>query len=72
MSIGPMVQRKQAALLTGFDASGGETINPRWLAVKALHGRQIASHRFAVRVALNTQVDAHLSAGQSLGKFRNG
>jgi pyroglutamyl-peptidase len=32
-------------LLTGFDAFGGESINPSWLAVQALHGRQIAGHR---------------------------
>jgi pyroglutamyl-peptidase len=28
-------------LLTGFDAFGGETINPSWLAVQALDGRKI-------------------------------
>jgi pyroglutamyl-peptidase len=32
-------------LLTGFDAFGGASLNPSWLAVKALHGRQIAGHR---------------------------
>ncbi|MDP1740293.1 MAG: pyroglutamyl-peptidase I [Polaromonas sp.] len=32
-------------LLTGFDAFGGESINPSWLAVRPLHGRQVASHR---------------------------
>ena len=32
-------------LLTGFDAFGGASINPSWLVVKALHGRQIAGHR---------------------------
>jgi pyroglutamyl-peptidase len=31
-------------LLTGFDAFGGDAINPSWLAVRALHGRQIAGH----------------------------
>ncbi len=35
---------KQKILLTGFDAFGGATINPSWLAVSALHGRQIAGH----------------------------
>ena len=40
-----MVQRKQVVLLTGFDAFGGEAINPSWLAARALHGRQIAGHR---------------------------
>ncbi len=31
-------------LLTGFDAFGGETLNPSWLAVQALHGEHIAGH----------------------------
>ncbi|MBE0587169.1 MAG: pyroglutamyl-peptidase I [Hydrogenophaga sp.] len=31
-------------LLTGFDAFGGDAINPSWLAVRALHGRQVAGH----------------------------
>jgi len=31
-------------LLTGFDAFGGDAVNPSWLAVRALHGRQIAGH----------------------------
>ena len=35
----------QKVLLTGFDAFGGASINPSWLAVNALHGRQIAGHR---------------------------
>lgn len=32
-------------LLTGFEAFGGERINPSWLAVQALHGREVAAHR---------------------------
>lgn len=31
-------------LLTGFDAFGGATVNPSWLAVQALHGRQVRGH----------------------------
>lgn len=31
-------------LLTGFDAFGGSVINPSWLAVQALHGRQVMGH----------------------------
>jgi pyroglutamyl-peptidase len=31
-------------LLTGFDAFGGDAINPSWLAAKALHGRVILGH----------------------------
>lgn len=37
--------RTPRVLLTGFDAFGGETVNPSWLAARALHGRQIAGHR---------------------------
>lgn len=32
-------------LLTGFDAFGGQSINPSWLAVNALHGKQVLGHR---------------------------
>ncbi|MDB5964042.1 MAG: pcp [Polaromonas sp.] len=32
-------------LLTGFDAFGGDSVNPSWLAVQALDGRTIAAHR---------------------------
>ncbi|MBT9551297.1 MAG: pyroglutamyl-peptidase I [Hydrogenophaga sp.] len=31
-------------LLTGFDAFGGATLNPSWLAVQALRGRQVRGH----------------------------
>ena len=32
-------------LLTGFDAFGGDPVNPSWRLVRALHRRQIAGHR---------------------------
>jgi pyroglutamyl-peptidase len=32
-------------LLTGFDAFGGDDVNPSWLAVQALHGEAIHGHR---------------------------
>lgn len=32
-------------LLTGFDAFGGDAVNPSWQAASALHGRQIVGHR---------------------------
>lgn len=32
-------------LLTGFDPFGGAALNPSWLAVRALHGRQIRGHK---------------------------
>ena len=36
-------------LLTGFDAFGGESINPSWEAVSALHSTRIAGHRVIAR-----------------------
>ena len=46
-------------LLTGFDAFGGATLNPSWLAVKALHGRQMLGHT-VVAAQLPTVFDASL------------
>ena len=46
-------------LLTGFDAFGGEHLNPSWLAVQALHGRQMAGHR-VVAAQLPTVFDESL------------
>ncbi len=60
-----MVQRMPTVLLTGFDAFGGESINPSWLAVKALHGRQIAGHRL-VAAQLPTVFDESLLAIRKL------
>jgi pyroglutamyl-peptidase len=37
--------RFPTVLVTGFDAFGGESVNPSWMAVQALHGRQIGGHR---------------------------
>lgn len=37
-------------LLTGFDAFGGEAVNPSALAVQALHGRRIAGHRVVAAI----------------------
>jgi pyroglutamyl-peptidase len=34
----------RTVLLTGFDAFGGETCNPSWLAVQALHGQHIGGY----------------------------
>lgn len=47
-------------LLTGFDAFGGETLNPSWMAVQSLHGRRIAGHRL-VAARLPTVFDASLA-----------
>lgn len=46
-------------LLTGFEPFGGESINPSWLAVKALHGRQVLRHT-VVAAQLPTVFDASL------------
>lgn len=36
-------------LLTGFDAFDGETVNPSWEAVRALHGRRVGGHLVVAR-----------------------
>lgn len=46
-------------LLTGFEPFGGETINPSWLAVKALHGRKMLG-RTVVAAQLPTVFDESL------------
>ncbi|MDP3833688.1 MAG: pyroglutamyl-peptidase I [Hydrogenophaga sp.] len=51
------VQKK--ILLTGFEAFGGATLNPSWLAVQALQGRQMLGHR-VVAAQLPTVFDASL------------
>ncbi|MDM7941924.1 MAG: pyroglutamyl-peptidase I [Hydrogenophaga sp.] len=54
-------------LLTGFDAFGGATLNPSWLAVKSLHGRQILGHT-VVAAQLPTVFDASLQTLNALLK----
>ena len=44
-------------LLTGFDAFGGDLINPSWLAVKALQGQTIEGHE-VVAAQLPTEFSA--------------
>ena len=39
------VGRFPTVLVTGFDPFGGDSINPSWMAVQALHGRQAGGHR---------------------------
>ncbi|MBW0171525.1 MAG: pyroglutamyl-peptidase I [Hydrogenophaga sp.] len=50
---------RKKILLTGFDAFGGAALNPSWLAVKALHGRQMLGHT-VVAAQLPTVFDASL------------
>ena len=52
-------------LLTGFDPFGGDLLNPSWLAVKSLQGRQIAGHR-VVAAQLPTVFDSSIAALKSL------
>ncbi|MDP1685137.1 MAG: pyroglutamyl-peptidase I, partial [Hydrogenophaga sp.] len=54
-------------LLTGFDAFGGASLNPSWLAVKELHGRQILGHT-VVAAQLPTVFDASLEELNALLK----
>ena len=46
-------------LLTGFDAFGGDPVNPSWLLAQALHRRQIAGHR-VLAAQLPTQFGASI------------
>ena len=63
-----MLQRpRPTVLLTGFDPFGGEAVNPSWLAVHALHGRQIVGHRI-VAARLPTEFDQSSSALLALVK----
>ena len=48
-------------LITGFDAFGGESINPSWLAAQALHGRVMLGHKL-VAAQLPTVFDQSLLA----------
>ena len=47
-------------LLTGFDAFGGEVVNPSWLAVQALHGQSVLGRKL-VAAQLPTVFDASLA-----------
>ncbi|QDL38799.1 pyroglutamyl-peptidase I [Rhodoferax sediminis] len=54
-------------LLTGFDAFGGERLNPSWLAVQALHGHQVTGHR-VIAARLPTVFDESLHVLRGLLK----
>lgn len=41
-------KRARSVLLTGFDAFGGERVNPSWRAVRALAGERIGGHEVHV------------------------
>ncbi|WP_366145783.1 pyroglutamyl-peptidase I [Polaromonas sp.] len=47
-------------LLSGFDAFGGDDLNPSWMAVQALHGRRIGGHQ-VVAALLPTVFEASLA-----------
>lgn len=61
----PSPKKQKKILLTGFDAFGGESLNPSWLAVKALHGRQVLGHA-VVAAQLPTVFDESLIALDTL------
>ena len=44
-ALGPAVGRFPTVLVTGFDPFGTNSVNASWMAVQALHGRQIGGHR---------------------------
>ena len=54
-------------LITGFDAFGGDAINPSWLAAKTLHGHVILGHRVAA-AQLPTVFDESLQRLRTLLK----
>lgn len=41
----PRPLHEPIVLLTGFDAFGGDAVNPSWILAQALHGRTLAGHR---------------------------
>ena len=51
----------RTVLLTGFDAFGGDLINPSWLAAQALHGQVIERH-----VVVAAQLPTEFSASRKL------
>jgi pyroglutamyl-peptidase len=65
MVLRPVHKTRPSVLLTGFDAFGGEPINPSWLAVKPLHGKQVAGHR-VVSAQLPTVFGESLTALRAL------
>lgn len=52
-------------LVTGFDPFGGQTVNPSWMAVQALHGRELDGHRI-VAAQLPTEFGHSLQTLQEL------
>lgn len=46
---GPRKRPAPVVLLTGFAPFGGETSNPSWDAVAALHGKRVGGHRVVAR-----------------------
>jgi pyroglutamyl-peptidase len=60
-----LAHASRKVLLTGFDAFGGEAINPSWLSVQMLHRRQIAGHR-VVAAQLPTVFGESLAALHAL------
>ena len=57
-------------LLTGFDAFGGDTINPSWLAAQALHGEVIAGHEVVAEQLPTEFATSTIALGKLLRKHR--
>jgi pyroglutamyl-peptidase len=57
-------------LLTGFDAFGGDTVNPSWLAAKALHGEVIAGHAVVAAQLPTEFATSRVRLGKLLRKHR--
>ena len=57
-------------LLTGFDAFGGDTVNPSWLAVQALQGELIAGHTVIAAQLPTEFVASRAVIGRLLTKHR--
>ena len=61
------VSTQPTVLVTGFDAFGGDDINPSWLAAKALHNRIIHGHKVTA-AQLPTVFDGSLERLRALLK----
>ena len=57
-------------LLTGFDAFGGDSVNPSWLAVQALRGEVIAGHEVVVAQLPTEFATSKVALGELLRKHR--
>jgi pyroglutamyl-peptidase len=57
-------------LLTGFDAFGGEAVNPSWLMLEAFDGTRIGGHRLAARCLPTVFGDSLLALAQHIDELQ--